>query len=199
MAANDPRVLVVDHHDSFTFTLVAYLQELGAEVTVIEADATEPAELIDLAGDFDGVLLSPGPGTPEESVAGLALVQHVAAVGAPPVFGVCLGHQIIAVAFGGQVGRAPELMHGQTSTITHDGSALFAGLPELFEVGRYHSLAANVLPSSIRSTARTPEGTVMALEHVSAPIVGVQYHPESVLTEHGHALLANWLRMAAGH
>ncbi len=198
MAANHPRVLVVDHHDSFTFTLVAYLQELGAEVTVIEADATEPAELIDLAGDFDGILLSPGPGTPEESVAGLALVQHVAVAGGPPVLGVCLGHQIIAVAFGGQVGRAPELMHGQTSIITHDGSALFAGLPELFEVGRYHSLAANVLPSSIRSTARTPEGTVMALEHVSAPIVGVQYHPESVLTEHGHALLANWLRMAAG-
>lgn len=199
MAPNHPRVLVVDHHDSFTFTLVAYLQELGAEVTVIEADATTPADLIASVTAYDGVILSPGPGAPEESPAGLALVQHVAADGGPPVLGVCLGHQIITAAFGGEVGRASELMHGQTSVLTHDGSALFEGLPESFQVGRYHSLAANALPSVIRPTAVTPEGTVMALEHVSAPITGVQYHPESVLTEHGHALLANWLRMLQQH
>lgn len=191
----NPRVLVVDHHDSFTFTLVAYLQELGAEVSVIEADALTPAELIASASAYDGVVLSPGPGAPEASAAGLALVEHVARTHAPPILGVCLGHQIIAVAFGGEVGRAPELMHGQTSVITHDGSALFARLPESFEVGRYHSLAANTLPPSIRATAVTPEGAVMALAHESAPIVGVQYHPESILTEHGHALLANWLGM----
>lgn len=189
-----PRILVVDHHDSFTFTLVAYLQELGAHVTVMAADALSPAQFTQAASAYDGIVLSPGPGAPEESATGLALVRHVASAGGPPLLGVCLGHQIIAVALGGAVARAPELMHGQTSVMTHDGSALFTGLPESFEVGRYHSLAALTVPDGIRVTARTTEGTIMALAHETAPITGVQYHPESILTEHGHALLANWLR-----
>ncbi len=193
-----PRVLVVDHHDSFTFTLVSYLEELGADVVVVESDAVTSDSLINLASTFDGVVLSPGPGAPEESPAAADLVRSVVQTQAPPLLGVCLGHQIIVTALGGVVGRAPELMHGQASTITHSQSGVFSDVPQDVTVGRYHSLAAQSLPSGIRLTAETPAGTIMGLAHETAPIQGVQFHPESVLTEHGHAMLANWLRELSG-
>ncbi|MDQ0727482.1 aminodeoxychorismate/anthranilate synthase component II [Microbacterium sp. W4I20] len=190
------RVLVVDNHDSFVHTLVGYLRELGAETTMIESDTTDAAELERLLPDYDAVLLSPGPGTPGEAGASLDAVR-VAARLRIPLLGVCLGHQAIGEAFGTPVGEAPELMHGMVSAVTHDGSALFAGIPSPFEAGRYHSLAlpASALPADVTVTAWTGTGTVMALAHRDLPILGVQFHPESVLTEGGYRLLANWLEL----
>ncbi|WP_448719212.1 anthranilate synthase component II [Microbacterium natoriense] len=188
------RVLVVDNHDSFVHTLVGYLRELGADVSMIEADAIDAAELEGLFPAFDAVMLSPGPGAPADAGASLDAVR-LAVEKRMPLLGVCLGHQCIAEALGAPVSEAPELMHGMVSTVEHDGSALFAGIPSPFDVGRYHSLAvpASALPAELRVTARTDTGTVMALAHVELPLLGVQFHPESVLTEGGYRLLANWL------
>lgn len=188
------RVLVVDNHDSFVHTLVGYLRELGADVEMIEADATDATGLERLLPSFDAVMLSPGPGSPSDAGASLDAVR-LAAERRMPLLGVCLGHQCIAEAFGAPVTQAPELMHGMVSAVTHDGSPLFAGIPSPFDVGRYHSLAvaASALPSELHVTAQTETGTVMAIAHRELPIAGVQFHPESVLTEGGYQLLANWL------
>lgn len=190
------RVLVVDNHDSFVHTLVGYLRELGAEVSMIEADAVAPSELEALLLGFDGVVISPGPGTPADAGASLDAVSTAARL-RMPLLGVCLGHQAVGAAFGTPVTEAPELMHGMTSRVEHDGSVLFAGIPSPFDVGRYHSLALaeSALPADVIVTARSETGTVMALAHTELPIVGVQFHPESVLTEGGYRLLANWLAL----
>jgi para-aminobenzoate synthetase component 2 len=179
------RVLVVDNYDSFTYNLVQYLAELGAECVVRKSDAVG-----EVAG-FAGVLLSPGPGTPEQAVTCVRLVREVSV----PVLGVCLGHQAIAVAFGASVTQAPELLHGITSPVVHTGLGVLSGLPNPFTATRYHSLAVveSTVPPSLEVTARTPSRTVMALRHRTRPIEGVQFHPESVLSEAGHLLLANWL------
>lgn len=192
------RVLVVDNHDSFVHTLIGYLHELGAETAMIEADAETPAGFERLLSEFDAVMISPGPGRPEDAGLSVDAVRIAAATGTP-LLGVCLGHQAIGAAFGAAASEAPELMHGMVSTVRHDGSALFDGIPSPFDVGRYHSLAlaATVLPPELDVTAQTQSGTVMALAHRELPIVGVQFHPESVLTHHGYRLLANWLAQVA--
>jgi para-aminobenzoate synthetase component 2 len=184
-------VLVVDNYDSFVFNLVHYLAQLGAEVLVRRNDELTAKEPLDLG--VDGVLLSPGPGRPEDAGVCVDLVREVGVQ--LPVFGVCLGHQAIAVAFGGTVDRAPELLHGKTSQVHHDGAGVLAGLPDPFTATRYHSLAVveHSIPAELEVTARTPGGVVMALRHRDLPLEGVQFHPESVLTEGGHQLLANWL------
>jgi para-aminobenzoate synthetase component 2 len=187
---NQPmRILVVDNYDSFVFNLVQYLAQLGAECTVARNDEIEPADAL----PYDGILLSPGPGTPEEAGVCIRLIREIA--GQKPILGVCLGHQAIAVAFGGVVTRAPELLHGKTSEIWHDGAGVLDGLPNPFTATRYHSLAVDetTLPADLEVTARTASGVVMALRHRNLPVEGVQFHPESVLTEGGHRLLANWL------
>ncbi len=188
------RVLVVDNHDSFVHTLVGYLRELGAEVELIESDATDADGLEALLPAFDALMLSPGPGTPQDAGVSVEAVR-IAARRRMPLLGVCLGHQAIGEAFGAPVTEAPELMHGMVSSVSHDGSALFDGIRSPFDVGRYHSLAlaASELPADLVVTARTESGTVMALAHAELPILGVQFHPESVLTEGGYRLLANWL------
>jgi len=185
------RVLVVDNHDSFVHTLIGYLLELGAEVDMVESDA---ADAVDRVGAADAVLISPGPGTPEGAGASIAIVERCAST-ATPLLGVCLGHQAIAVAFGGVVSHAADLMHGRTSLVHHDGSGVFSGLPRPFTATRYHSLAVGraSLPVDLRVTAWTDSGTVMGLAHRSLPIEGVQFHPESVLTEGGYQLLGTWL------
>lgn len=190
------RVLVVDNHDSFVHTLVGYLHELGADTTMVESDATDAAGLEQLLPEYDALLLSPGPGAPADAGSSLEAVR-IAARMRMPLLGVCLGHQTIGEAFGTPVTEASELMHGMVSTVTHDGSALFAGIPSPFEAGRYHSLAlaASALPADVAVTAWTDTGTVMGLAHRDLPILGVQFHPESVLTEGGYRLLANWLEM----
>jgi para-aminobenzoate synthetase component 2 len=190
--ASAPRVLVVDNHDSFVHTLVGYLSELGADTTMVEADAvTDPAGT--LAG-YAGVLISPGPGAPAEAGASVAVVR-AAADRELPLLGVCLGHQALAEAFGGTVAHAPELLHGITSPVHHDGSALFAGLPDPFAATRYHSLAVlrETVPPELVITAATDSGVVMGLAHRALPLWGVQFHPESVLSEGGYRLLGNWL------
>ena len=185
------RVLVVDNHDSFVHTLIGYLVELGARVDMVEADAAGAVARVDAA---DGVVISPGPGTPEDAGASIGIVRHCADT-RTPLLGVCLGHQAIAVAFGGVVSHAPDLMHGRTSRVTHDGSGVLAGMPQPFTATRYHSLAVREesLPAEVSVTARTESGTVMGLAHRSLPIEGVQFHPESVLTEAGYLLLGTWL------
>ncbi|QIP85586.1 aminodeoxychorismate/anthranilate synthase component II [Streptomyces sp. Tu 2975] len=185
------RILVVDNYDSFVFNLVQYLYQLGAECEVVRNDevALEHAQ-----DGFDGVLLSPGPGAPEEAGVCIDMVRHCATTGVP-VFGVCLGMQSMAVAYGGVVDRAPELLHGKTSPVTHEGTGVFSGLPSPFIATRYHSLAAEParFPAELEVTARTADGIIMGLRHRELPVEGVQFHPESVLTEHGHRMLANWL------
>ncbi|MEN8649764.1 aminodeoxychorismate/anthranilate synthase component II [Streptomyces sp. 21So2-11] len=185
------RILVVDNYDSFVFNLVQYLYQLGAECEVLRNDQVELSHAQD---GFDGVLLSPGPGAPEQAGVCVDMVRHCAATGVP-VFGVCLGMQSMAVAYGGVVGRAPELLHGKTSAVTHEGVGVFAGLPSPFTATRYHSLAAEPgsLPAELEVTARTADGIIMGVRHRDLPVEGVQFHPESVLTEHGHLMLANWL------
>ncbi len=186
------RILVVDNYDSFVYNLVQYLGQLGAEVLVRRNDAVTPGELASL--EVDGVLISPGPGTPEDAGVSMAMVTECART-AMPVFGVCLGHQAIGAVFGGVVERAPELLHGKTSLVHHAGDGVLAGLPQPFTATRYHSLAvsAHTLPPEIQITGYTESGVVMALQHVELAIDGVQFHPESVLTEGGHRMLANWL------
>ncbi|MFI0432105.1 MAG: aminodeoxychorismate/anthranilate synthase component II [Candidatus Nanopelagicales bacterium] len=183
------QILVVDNYDSFVFNLVQYLAQLGAECTVKRNDDVDPREAL----EYDGVLLSPGPGAPAE--AGVCLELLRADAGRVPILGVCLGHQAIAEAFGGDVVRAPELLHGKTSQVFHDGVGVLAGLPDPFTATRYHSLAVaeHSLPEVLEVTARTESGIIMALRHRSLDIEGVQFHPESVLTEGGHRMLANWL------
>ena len=184
------RILVVDNYDSFVYNLVQYLYQLGAECEVVRNDAIA----VEAAHDYDGVLLSPGPGTPEEAGICVAMVPY-AEQHRIPVFGVCLGLQSIAVAHGAVVGRAPELLHGKTSTVTHDGAGVFQGLPDPFTATRYHSLAIEpeTLPEDLLVTARTDSGVIMGIRHRELPVEAVQFHPESVLTEGGHRMLANWL------
>ena len=187
------KILVVDNYDSFVFNLVQYLAQLGCEVEVRRNDAVDVTDGVVEAAD--GVLLSPGPGKPED--AGVC-IEMVRAVGEQtPIFGVCLGHQAIAVAYGGTVSRAPELLHGMTSEVQHSGVGVLAGLPTPFTATRYHSLAAVEpdLPAELEVTARTAGGVVMGLRHRDFPVEGVQFHPESVLTQGGHQMLANWLAM----
>ncbi|MGH8774493.1 MAG: aminodeoxychorismate/anthranilate synthase component II [Jiangellaceae bacterium] len=183
------RILVVDNYDSFVFNLVQYLSQLGAECEIRRND--------DITADdalrYDGVLLSPGPGTPERAGVCVDLVRRAA--GEVPVLGVCLGLQAIAVAYGATVGRAPELLHGKTSEVRHAGAGVLGGLPDPFTATRYHSLAVepSTVPDVLEVTGATDGGVLMALRHRSLPVEGVQFHPESVLTEGGHRLLANWL------
>lgn len=181
-----PRVLVVDNHDSFVFNIVQYLRELGADCRVASRADVTAAD----AAAVDGVLLSPGPGRPADTGVCIDLVRSGA-----PVLGVCLGHQVIAYAHGAVVSHAPEIVHGSTSSIEHDGRGVFAGLPNPFPATRYHSLAveAATVPDVLEVTARTPDGVVMGLRHRAAPVEGVQFHPESILSTGGHALLRNWL------
>jgi para-aminobenzoate synthetase component 2 len=187
------RVLVVDNYDSFVYNLVQYLAQLGADVVVRRNDAVGPDDL-DALG-VDGVLISPGPGMPQDAGNSMPFVR-ACAERALPLFGVCLGHQAIGAVFGAPIVRAPELLHGKTSEVTHDGTGVLAGLPSPFTATRYHSLAVeeDALPDEIVVTGRTASGVVMALRHASLPIDGVQFHPESVLTQGGHLMVANWLR-----
>lgn len=184
------RVLVVDNYDSFVYNLVQYLGQLGVEVTVQRNDEVQISTL----PSFDGILLSPGPGTPEAAGQSIELVKY-AAQHHLPLLGVCLGHQAIAVAFGATVSRAPELLHGKTSIVHHTNKGLLHNLPSPFIATRYHSLAieSETLPDDLEITGITDSGVVMAIEHKTLPISGVQFHPESVLTEHGHQMLGNWL------
>jgi len=184
------KVLVLDNYDSFVFNLVQYLGQLGAETTVVRNDEIS----VEAALDYDGVLISPGPGTPEAAGVSIEMIKFCAAKKIP-LFGVCLGHQAIGVAFGATVSRAPELMHGKTSEIIHNCEGIYANLPSPFTATRYHSLAIEraTVPDELQVTGETEGGIVMSVKHKSLPIQGVQFHPESVLTEHGHAMLANWL------
>ena len=183
------RILVVDNYDSFVFNLVQYLAQLDADVTVRRNDDVT----VEDAAGFDGVLLSPGPGTPEDAGVCMAIVRECA--GRVPIFGVCLGHQAIAAAHGAVVTRAPELLHGKTSQVHHHGAGVLAGLPDPFTATRYHSLAVDpaTVPDALEVTGTTESGVIMALRHRELAIEGVQFHPESVLTEGGHRMLANWL------
>ena len=188
------RILVVDNYDSFVYTLVGYLQELGAETTVIRNDDVSADEARELAAERDGVLVSPGPGAPAEAGICIELIRWCSANN-KPMLGICLGHQALAEAFGGTVTHAPELMHGKTSQIQHEGTDVFAGLPSPLTATRYHSLAAvaESVPEELEVTARTQSGIIMGLRHRTAPLSGVQFHPESVLTEGGYQMLGNWL------
>jgi para-aminobenzoate synthetase component 2 len=185
------RVLVIDNYDSFVYNIVQYLGQLGADCEVRRNDEIDLAEVGRLAPD--GILLSPGPGSPDRAGVCVDLIRQYG--GRIPLFGVCLGHQAIAEAYGATVTRAPELLHGKTSLVHHDGTGVLAGLPDPFTATRYHSLAvvAGTLPPELEVTGRTDSGVVMALRHRDLPIEGVQFHPESVLTQGGHRILANWL------
>lgn len=191
------RVLVIDNYDSFVYTLNGYLRELGAETEVVRNDDIAVADLAERVADFDAVLVSPGPGKPTDAGVSIPVVE-LALASRTPLLGVCLGHQAIAEAFGGVVTNAEELMHGKTSQVEHDDSLLFDGVPQPFTATRYHSLAAvdGTLPPELIVTARTAGGVIMALQHSDAPIYGVQFHPESVLTEGGYRMLGNWLEAA---
>ncbi|WP_353710609.1 aminodeoxychorismate/anthranilate synthase component II [Arthrobacter sp. K5] len=188
------KILVVDNYDSFVYTLVGYLQELGAETTVVRNDDVTLAEAIEMAETRDGVLISPGPGSPSEAGVCVELIRWCGEK-TKPMFGVCLGHQALAEAYGGTVTHAPELMHGKTSLVQHDGTSVFAGLPSPVTATRYHSLAAvrDTIPDILEVTAETASGVIMGLQHRTAPLCGVQFHPESVLTEGGYQMLGNWL------
>lgn len=186
-------ILVIDNYDSFTWNLVHYLQQLGAKVEVVRNDAISVGQA--MSSGAQGYLISPGPCTPNEAGISLELVAACAAQG-KPLLGVCLGHQSIGQHFGGTVTRARELMHGKTSPVSHDGTGLFAGLPSPFTATRYHSLVVEDIPEELVVNATTADGVVMGFRHRSLPIHGVQFHPESIATEHGHAMLANFLRAA---
>ena len=184
------KILVVDNYDSFVFNIVQYLQQLGAEVVVKRNDEVNANSI----NEFDGVLLSPGPGTPEEAGACIEIV-NAAIEKQKPLLGVCLGHQAIGAALGGKVSRAPELLHGKTSQVQHKNEGVFKDLKSPFRATRYHSLAIENpnFPNDLIITATTESGVIMGVKHKTAPVEGVQFHPESVLTEGGHRLLANWL------
>lgn len=185
-------ILVVDNYDSFTWNLVHYLMELGSEVEVVRNDAISAGQA--LSSGAEAFLISPGPCTPTEAGVSLDLVAAAADAGRP-LLGVCLGHQAIGQHFGGRVERG-GLMHGKTSPVAHDGSGLFEGLPSPFTATRYHSLIVNDVPAPLVVNARADDGNVMGFRHAALPIHGVQFHPESIATEHGHAMLANFLRIA---
>ncbi len=189
-------ILLIDNYDSFTFNLVHCLGDLGAECEVVRNDQITVADA--LARRPEAIVLSPGPCTPNE--AGICLDLIVAAAGQVPLLGVCLGHQAIGQAFGGEVIRAPFPMHGKVSPVTHGNSDIFEGLPQRFAATRYHSLivAAETLPDSLVATAHTDDGLIMGLRHRSQPIYGVQFHPESIASEHGHDILRNFLALARG-
>ena len=184
------KILVIDNYDSFVYNLVQYLAQLGAQTVVRRNDEVDPDEL----DEVDGVLISPGPGTPERAGASIEVIRGSARRGLP-LLGVCLGHQAIGVAWGGVVEHAPELLHGKTSLVHHDGAGVLAGLPNPFVGTRYHSLSIrpDSVPAALEVTGRTDTGVIMAVRHRELPVVGVQFHPESVLTEGGHRLLANWM------
>lgn len=185
-------ILVIDNYDSFTFNLVHYLMELGAEVDVVRNDAISAGQA--LSSGAQAFLISPGPRTPNEAGVSLDLVAACAEAGRP-LLGVCLGHQSIGQHFGGKVVRG-GLMHGKTSPVSHDGSGLFAGLPSPFTATRYHSLVVEDIPADLIINATSDDGHIMAFRHARLPIHGVQFHPESIATEHGHAMLANFMRIA---
>jgi len=185
------KVLVVDNYDSFTYNLVQYLGSLGADPTVVRNDVLAPSQAAGMG--FDRLVISPGPGRPED--AGFS-IEYVRTLGVEmPTLGVCLGHQAIAVAYGGSVGRAPEPRHGKTSEITHDGAGVFTGLSNPFTATRYHSLAAVDLPDVLEPVAHSEDGVVQGLRHKDLPVHGVQFHPESILTTEGMALLENFLKL----
>jgi para-aminobenzoate synthetase component II len=191
------RVLVLDNYDSFVYTLDGYLQQLGAVTEVVRNDSFSAGDAASRIAEYDAVLISPGPGTP--AAAGVSIdVVHAALAAGSPLLGVCLGHQAIAEALGATVTHADELMHGKTSLINHDDSEFYTGVPQPFRATRYHSLAVvdGTVPDELEVTARTDGGVIMGLRHTSAPIVGVQFHPESVLTEGGYRMLGNWLSAA---
>ncbi|WP_431957435.1 aminodeoxychorismate/anthranilate synthase component II [Nocardia lijiangensis] len=190
------RVLVVDNYDSFVFNLVQYLGQLGTDAVVWRNDDPHLADVDAAIADFDGILISPGPGTPDRAGASIDLVRACARSNTP-LLGVCLGHQAIGEAFGATVTRAPELLHGKTSSVFHIGAGVLAGLPDPFTATRYHSLTVleDTLPEDIEVLGRTESGIVMAMRHRTLPIHGVQFHPESVLTQGGHRMLANWLEV----
>ncbi|WP_438497443.1 aminodeoxychorismate/anthranilate synthase component II [Paenibacillus sp. IHBB 3054] len=189
-------ILVIDNYDSFTYNLVQYLGELGEEVKVFRNDEISIQEIEALAPDH--ILISPGPCTPNEAGISLEVLQHFK--GVIPIFGVCLGHQAIGQAFGGNVIRAERLMHGKTSPIHHHGTSVFEGLESPFTATRYHSLIVEreSLPDCLEITAETAEGEIMALRHKEYPIEGVQFHPESIITDHGHIMLRNFLKRRTG-
>lgn len=190
------RILVVDNYDSFVFNLVQYLGQLGTTADVWRNDDPQLADLDAVAAAYDGILLSPGPGTPQRAGATMGLVTACAAA-LTPLLGVCLGHQAIGAAFGGTVERAPELLHGKISSVHHTGLGVLAGLPDPFTATRYHSLSVleDTIPAELEVTAHSESGVVMAMRHRELPIHGVQFHPESVLTQGGHRMLANWLEV----
>jgi para-aminobenzoate synthetase component 2 len=189
------RVLVVDNYDSFVYNLVQYLAQLGADCTVWRNDVVD----LDKIAEFDAVLVSPGPGTPESAGQSIDVVTRCA-TDRVPMLGVCLGHQALGVAFGATVDRAPELLHGKTSQVRNSGAGVLAGLPSEFTATRYHSLTVlpDTIPPEFEITGRTDSGIVMGMRHRELPLEGVQFHPESVLTEGGHRMLANWMA-GAGH
>ena len=190
--SDQPRILVVDNYDSFVFTFVGYVEQLGGACTVVRNVAVTPAD----GADYDGVLVSPGPGTPEDAGVSMAMIE-ACADRRQPMMGVCLGHQALGVVMGATVGRAPELLHGKTSQVEHDGTGVLSGLPQPFTATRYHSLAIDpaTLPDELVANGHTASGLFMAVRHASLPLHGVQFHPESVLTQGGHRILANWLAM----
>ena len=191
------KILVIDNYDSFVYTLVSYLRELGADVDVVRNDDIPASAIAETVSAYEGVLLSPGPGVPAESGVCPPLLSWAETAGMP-VFGVCLGHQALGEVFGAEVTHSPVLMHGKTSTITHDGEGIFFGCPSPLTVTRYHSLAIvdeTLDLEKFTVTARTDDGIVMAIEHREQPLFGVQFHPESVLTECGYLMLGNWLEV----
>ena len=186
------RLLMIDNYDSFTYNLVQYLGELGAEVDVVRNDEVDVDALMARAGD--GLVISPGPGTPDDAGVSVAAIQAFGAAGIP-VFGVCLGHQAIGAAYGARIVRAASIMHGKISTVTHDGRGVFSGLPKQFDATRYHSLVIeeSSVPEILEISARTDDGEIMGVRHRELPVEGVQFHPESILTEVGKRLLQNFL------
>jgi len=188
------KILVLDNYDSFVYTLNGYLQQLGAETEVLRNDVVSESELPDLLAKYDAVLISPGPGTPAAAGLSIPTVKLSLTTG-KPIFGVCLGHQAIAEAMGATVTSAEELMHGKTSLVYHDDSLIYKDVPEPFTATRYHSLAvvANTVPDDLLVTSKTEGGVIMGIQHKTLPIYGVQFHPESVLTQGGYQMLGNWL------
>ncbi|MBO1768377.1 aminodeoxychorismate/anthranilate synthase component II [Allobranchiibius sp. GilTou73] len=187
------RILVVDNYDSFVFTIVGYLEQLGADCTVVRNDEVAAID----GGGYDGVLISPGPGTPEGAGVSMAMIRACADRG-QPMLGVCLGHQALGAVYGATVDRAPELLHGKTSQVRHDGTGVMEGLPSPLRATRYHSLTIepSTIPAELVVNGSTDSGIVMAVRHRTLPLHGIQFHPESVLTQGGHRMLANWLQVA---
>jgi para-aminobenzoate synthetase component 2 len=187
------RILVIDNYDSFVYTIVGYLRQMGAQTVVVRNDAVSEAGPV---SDYDGVLVSPGPGTPAAAGSSMEIIRQCAASGTP-MLGICLGHQALAEVYGAVVSHAPELMHGKTSEVSHAGDSVLTGLPSPFVATRYHSLAVepDTVPAELEVTCSTANGIIMGLKHRELPLTGVQFHPEAVLTEGGHRLLANWLEV----